>query len=297
MDCDCTYGVMPPFQLLCEVRPREAFRRKHPSMISIFLIGVGKDHWLDPPLPPNRTCGSPAYGSPVGGLTSKRIDETSMGRVQGQQPLLGNQGFSLVAPRNEGRQQALWPGSRFVLARSGDRGLSDAVSPSGVTGGALSFGFVRGFGHCVSTSLHPFAPPALPGFIATMGALTPARRFFVSLSGTMNSAWTRAGLSASCAWPSDHSASNHPGGPVIALSHYPSASRASGSLRSGLRLLLAGSPRGKAESSSLTLRTSRSPPVAPHPASRRRSYVRLQAGECVPEEDFHPSDQAHLQTH
>ena len=29
--------------------------------------------------------------------------------------------------------------------------------------------------HRVSTFLHPFAPPALPGFIATMSALTPAR--------------------------------------------------------------------------------------------------------------------------
>ena len=27
-----------------------------------------------PPLPPNRTCGSPASGSPVGGFTSGRID-------------------------------------------------------------------------------------------------------------------------------------------------------------------------------------------------------------------------------
>ena len=52
-----------------------------------------------------------------------------------------------------------------------------------------------------------------------------------------------------------------------------------------------------AESSSLALRTGRSPPVAPHPDSRRRSYHRLQAGERVPEEDSHLSDQTHLQTH
>src|SRR5260370_41980913 len=32
------------------------------------------------------------------------------------------------------------------------------------------------FGRHVSTFLHPFAPPALPGFIATMSALTPAWR-------------------------------------------------------------------------------------------------------------------------
>ena len=32
-------------------------------------IGVGKVHWFEPPLPPNRTGGSPASGSPVGGIT------------------------------------------------------------------------------------------------------------------------------------------------------------------------------------------------------------------------------------
>ena len=31
------------------------------------------------------------------------------------------------------------------------------------------------FGHYASIFLHPFAPPALPGFLATMGALTPGR--------------------------------------------------------------------------------------------------------------------------
>ncbi len=28
-------------------------------------IGVGTAHWVAPLLPPNRTCSSPAYGSPV----------------------------------------------------------------------------------------------------------------------------------------------------------------------------------------------------------------------------------------
>ena len=39
------------------------------------------------------------------------------------------------------------------------------------------------------------------------------------------------------------------------------------------------------------LRAADSPPVALHTASRRRSYIRLQAGERMPEEDFHLSDQ------
>src|SRR6266404_7571816 len=36
-------------------------------------IGVGRDDWFRLPLPPNRTGGSPASGSPVGGFTSSRI--------------------------------------------------------------------------------------------------------------------------------------------------------------------------------------------------------------------------------
>ena len=38
------------------------------------------------------------------------------------------------------------------------------------------------------------------------------------------------------------------------------------------------------------LRTARSPPVALHPASRRRSYFQFQAGERMPETDFHRPD-------
>ena len=216
-----------------------------------------------------------------------------MGLVPVRKPLFGDQGRKdRIAPRDEGRQQPPWPRLRFAPSRLWGRGLSGGVSPEGTAPG-----FVRGLGHGVSTSLHPFAPPALPGFGATMGALTPARRLFVSLSGTMNTAGTRAGLSASCVRPSDHPVSNHPTCPAIALTRYPSASRASGSSRSGLRRSLAGSPRGQAESSSLSLRAGRSPPVASHPLSRGRSYHRLQAGERVPEEDLHPSDQTHSQTH
>ena len=45
------------------------------------------------------------------------------------------------------------------------------------------------------------------------------------------------------------------------------------------------------------LRTGRSSPVAPHPALRRRNYGRLQAGERLPEVNFHHSDRAHLRAH
>ena len=57
----------------------------------------------------------------------------------------------------------------------------------------------------------------------------------------------------------------------------------------GLRHSLAGSPRSQAESSSLALRTDRSPPVAPHPASRRRSYLRLREAKPPLDGDLHPA--------
>jgi len=47
----------------------------------------------------------------------------------------------------------------------------------------------------------------------------------------------------------------------------------------------------------LIVRMKRSPPAAPHPVSRRRSSSWLQAGERMPEEDFHLSDQARFQAH
>ncbi len=74
--------------------------------------------------------------------------------------------------------------------------------------------------------------------------------------------------------------------------------------RSGLRHQSAGSPVTIGRIEFVILRTGRSPPVASHHASRRdlalprdRSYVRLQAGERLPGEDFHPSDQARFQAH
>jgi len=45
------------------------------------------------------------------------------------------------------------------------------------------------------------------------------------------------------------------------------------------------------------LRTGSSLPVAPHLVSRRRNNSSLQAGERMPEEDFHLSNQVHFQTH
>src|SRR5262249_30053858 len=145
----------------------------------------------------------------------------------------------------ESRQHAHGPGRRFDPSPARED-LSGLLSQRHYR----RLVFPR-LGHDASISLEPFAPPALPGFGATMAPLTPAGRAGARL--------VHAGLSVSCARPSHHSASNHHLGPPIALTRYPSAREASGLCRFGLHHWFAGSPLEKAESSSLALRTGGSP--------------------------------------
>ena len=109
----------------------------------------------------------------------------------------------------------------------------------------------------------------------------------------------RTGLPDSRAWPLDPSVSTHLSVPDIAFPRYPSAHRASHSASewvwaSPLTCRLA-EHSGRIEF--VILRTGLSPPVAPHPASQRRSFFRFQAGERMPEEDFHLSDHSRFQAH
>jgi hypothetical protein len=78
---------------------------------------------------------------------------------------------------------------------------------------------------------------------------------------------------------------------------YPSSHRVSHCRGSRLHLSLAGSPTLTGRIEFVFLRMDRSPPAAPHLASRRRSCSRLQAGERMPEEDFHLSGQTRFQAH
>ena len=66
---------------------------------------------------------------------------------------------------------------------------------------------------------------------------------------------------------------------------------------SGLRQPLASSPGTAGRIEFVILRTGHSPPVAPHLALQRRSYVRLRAGERLPEEDFHLPDPVRFRAH
>jgi hypothetical protein len=59
--------------------------------------------------------------------------------------------------------------SRFAHTCTGV-GCPAGIAPKGTVAGLWS----ETLGHHASTFLHPFAPPELPGFHATMDALTPA---------------------------------------------------------------------------------------------------------------------------
>jgi hypothetical protein len=104
---------------------------------------------------------------------------------------------------------------------------------------------------------------------STMEALTPAH------------VTSRAGLPTYRTMPSDHSISNHLTYPCRSFHTLPLSSTGPLHTGRGFALLPASSPVSPGRIEFVILRTGRSPPVAPHPASRRRSYVRLQARRAI----------------
>ena len=182
-------------------------------------------------------------------------------------------------PLLEGCQHPLCPYRQFDQAPLAHE-LSGASHPFGY---CLRLEFCQ-FEHCVSTFLHPLAPPELPGFSATMGAVTPGRLALRLPVEREHPLWRRPGLPA-LGHRTVRSFRLQPP-PVVPASFWGLARRAyrttlrwppfGGRASLGLRHWGAGSPRRLAESSLLVFRTNRSPPVASHPASRRRSYPWLQ---------------------
>src|SRR6185312_6840587 len=184
------------------------------------------------------------------------------GRLQvGQRADLVDQAVPLASfdPHFEGRQHALGPDTRFHPAPSA-LGLSGLFSPCWHL---RRFGFQPPGPHA-STFLSPFAPRPLRRLSARMGTVTPrqvSRPTEVSplhvtrLFGTILPPTTR-----------------HPPSP---LSH--ATPQLDGSPLAGARLhhWLAGSPSTSGRIKFVLLRTGPSPPVALHPASRRRSYLRF----------------------
>ena len=149
----------------------------------------------------------------------------------------------------------------------------------------------------VSTSLRPFAPDPLQPFLAPMDAVTPARRGSSALA-SMNSGscYEQVSLFHALDLPIPLSPTTALT-PDTAFARYPSARRVSRFCGSRFRLTAAGSPIQNGRIEFVILRMDRSPPAAPHPASRRRSCIRLQAGERLPGEDFHLSDHVRFQAH
>ena len=320
-------------------------------------IGVGGTEWSRSPLPPNRTGGSPASGSPVDGFASERIDgseperrgETAPAR-QGYRaslptslPLIGL--LTRVLPRP---CQSSWGHTLFfrpvpsantlvrwvkenafasIVQARPDPPWADrfiiGVAPIDYDPGLL----LRPFGfHLAMDTLPSGVLPRNSTFFPLSGqrGITPAFGYGAPHPGARGTSTllnnvllsTHYGRSDSCppdSWTLRFNACSPCGqASLIHASGLPaipspntcgrSASSGRGTLphqrvgprafpfgNSGLRRSLAGSPHlaGRIEFSFLPyrrdfLRTSRSPPVAPHHASRRdlalqrdRSYVRL----------------------
>ena len=149
-----------------------------------------------------------------------------------------------------------------------------------------------------STFLRPLAPSPLRDFLATMDALTPVGSALRSSTSNMNTVSVRPQVSL--IHVSDLSIPPSPTTPQaldVDFSRYPSSRRVSRWHGSRFHLSLAGSPTLTGRIEFLIVRMDRSPPVASHPVSRRRSYSWLQAGERIPEEDFHLSNQTRFQAH
>ena len=197
------------------------------------------------------------------------------------------------APSDEGRQHSWAPGRSFQLRLR--LAFSGLFSPCGHS--------IRRWWCCVpvlheSTFLCPFAPLPLRSFHATMDTLTPvrlARRGHWPMSRVCEAPTQVSLLHAQSLH--DHSVSNHPTWRSHRFNTLPLSVTAFRFRRSRLRHWLAGSPHTSGRIEFVILRTDRSPPAAPHPASRRRSCSRLQAGERLPEEDFHLSDSPRFQAH
>ena len=242
----------------------------------------GKEAGLSSPAPspPNRTCGSPASGSPVDGFTSERTDRSRRQAQAGRWPHRRSRckpcipfGTVSMKPNSAGAPY------RVTCARCASTRLAEIGTE--VVGRARKV-------VTSSISLGPFAPPALPGFDARMGPLTPAwsalhtGRFPVGNPAYEHRSGRHAGLPASrrrtfqpfrlqppLVVPG--SICLRPGLTAFYLVH-PVCRERTASWTSPFASRLA-TTTGRIEF--VILRTSRSPPVALHPASRRRSYLPL----------------------
>jgi hypothetical protein len=235
-------------------------------------IGVGTTGCPALP-PPNRAGGSPAHGSPVGGSPLRGLTNQT-GDVVREHPKYGErlESFSsiteVVSVRFRRKTQLI-----RLMAVEFSGGLDQA---------ATCYRCVFRVTNCSSpTFLPPFAPRQLRRFIATMEALTPVRlspayrspcltySTFLTIPPPTTLCTPAVALYPLHCSQRDRSPISRPFVFPIDSGHRQNGSR--------LRHYLAGSPNTPGRIGFVILRTGRSPPVALHPASQRRSYSRLQA--------------------
>jgi hypothetical protein len=202
---------------------------------------------LAPPRPPNRTCGFPAYGSPVGGFL---IGSVSL-HVE-----LYETSSSYVCKEGLG---AGWSRACacFDAVTSADT-MCSIHHPASACGRLVAFGFCAPsspFGHSSALSLPgsvlhtstflPTFPP--PGFASRASCGSSPQRYYAG-SDSCRSLARPAGLSAYSAPPSEHPDPNHVMSPDVAFS-VTSAHR-SGPLGPSASPAVAGSPTHPAETGS-----------------------------------------------
>ena len=140
-----------------------------------------------------------------------------------------------------------------------------------------------------SIFLHPFAPPAFLGFIATMGALTPAGRPYRFTPARAARSAEQVSLCHALCLPTLPSPTT-PRRPACLVWFYHAglpevAPGRDASSPTWDRCVIWASPFPSRLATTtgriafVILRTSRSPPVALHLASRQRSYVRLRGSD------------------
>src|SRR5271169_1850016 len=218
-------------------RPRESGGLGQATEIP---IGVGKG--MAPPRPPNRTCGLPAYGSPVVGV---RIGSVWPARRQceGEPPMSSEGAFamcSLDAVASADTRRAV-QSEAAAHPRRGSRASVPCVAIPGTTETL-----------CASIQTSRLQLPAsLPSgrfCCPPLSAAGAASRYYEG-SDSCRDHPPPTGLSAYSALPSEHPAPKHVMRPNVAFAVI--SARSAGPLaRSRLRHESAGSPRHAAESGS-----------------------------------------------
>lgn len=220
-----------------------------------------------------------------------------MGFFHGEKPLLSEEGIHLppLTPLTRAANiRSFHADGSTQLHSRGSRVGYACLAPGGTDALSMSLSVLVVF--TVQPSYPPLLPQALPrapgccssatlgGRLSSLlsawfpGGATPlppslralsTRRSYEG-SDSCSRSPARAGLPACCAWPSDHSVSKH----AVSHDHRLLSPSQRGHRFSGFAL----NPQARRHTSPnrvRLLRTDRSLPVAPHPASRRRSYLQL----------------------